>query len=62
MYGIIGKGLEQLGDVAATETSKFIMLVDKFFDCLNVRSISESVLHLKKFRQPREEVMILDCR
>lgn len=52
MSETVGKALEQVGGVEASETAKFVLLVDNFFDCLNVSSISESHKHLKSFRQP----------
>lgn len=48
----VGKALQQNGGEEASETAKFILLVDKFFDCLNVKSISESYKHLKLYRKP----------
>ncbi|XP_055955159.1 uncharacterized protein LOC126812587 [Patella vulgata] len=37
----VGLVIEEYGGEAATETAKFIKLVDRFFDCLNVRSLYE---------------------
>ncbi|KAK6168333.1 hypothetical protein SNE40_020890 [Patella caerulea] len=37
----VGLIIEEYGGEAATETARFIKLVDRFFDCLNVRSLYE---------------------
>ena len=34
------------------ETEKFVRIMDQFFDCLNVRSISEGVRQLKPNLRP----------
>jgi hypothetical protein len=48
----VGKALELVGGEEAKETANFILRVDKFFDCLNVKSISEGCKKLKAFREP----------
>ena len=47
------KALWVTGGAEASETAKFIEMVDKFFDCLNVvSSFSKEKLKRKPFLQP----------
>ena len=52
MSETVGKALQQTGGEEASETAKFILVMDRFFDCLNVKSLSESYKHLKLYRKP----------
>ena len=40
------------GDPSTTEMEKFVRAIDKFFDCLNVRSLSEWAIKRKPNRKP----------
>ena len=44
--------LAYFGDEETAETEKFIRMFDRFFDCMNVRSISEWKSKLKPDLQP----------
>ena len=46
------KALRVTGGAEAAETAKFIEMVDKFFDCLNVSSFSKGKFKRKPFLQP----------
>lgn len=48
----MSKGLEFDGDPDTTETSRFCHMFNKFFDCLNVRSMDECVLKQKPDMRP----------
>ena len=37
----VGKVMEQYGTEEMSETSKFCLLFNRFFDCCNVRSLTE---------------------
>ena len=43
-------------DQTTLETRKFVIMFDRFFDCLNVRSPSEWYTHKKPDRKPYCEV------
>ena len=40
------------GDPLTEETQKFVLTFDRFFDCLNVRSLEEGALKRKPDRKP----------
>ena len=48
----VSKALKVTGGAEAAETAKFIEMVDKLFDCLNVSSLSKGKLKRKPFLQP----------
>ena len=52
----VAHAFEFYGDSDTEETVKFIKMFDKFFDCFNVRCVSESVQkrkpHLWPYRDP----------
>ena len=54
----VAHALEHLGDDSTTETRLFIKNFDRFFDCLNVRSTTESILKrkpdLRPYRDPND--------
>jgi hypothetical protein len=59
--------MEAFGTDDMTETSRLILLMDRFFDCLNVRSQFEGVRRRKPdllpysdVNDPRFEVIITD--
>ena len=52
MSETVCKALRVTGGAEASETAKFIEMVDKFFDCLNVSSFSKGKLKRKPFLQP----------
>ena len=43
---------EYFGDESTRETQKFVSYFDKFFDCLNVRSVDEWARKKKPFLKP----------
>ena len=43
----VGKVLEQFGNMETLETAKYCKIFDFFFDCLNVRSLTEHVFPVK---------------
>ena len=38
----VGRVLQAYGDASVQQTAKLILLVDKWFDCMNVRHIAEA--------------------
>ncbi len=48
----VADAFQYYGNLETVETERFIRLVDRFFDCLNVRSVSEWVTKLKPDRKP----------
>ena len=52
MSETVCKALRVTGGAEAAETAKFIEMVDKFFDCLNVSSLSKGKFKRKPFLQP----------
>ena len=48
--------LQQYGPPDVQETAKFCEMLDNFFDCLNVRSLTESKKKRKPFLTPYEDV------
>lgn len=48
----VAKVLSAYGDDSVQETSRLLHLVDKWFDCMNVRHISEAGQKRKPFLQP----------
>ena len=52
MNETVSKALKVTGGVEAAATAKFIEMVDKLFDCLNVSSLSKGKLKRKPFLQP----------
>ncbi len=60
--------LAYFSDESTTETENFVRMFDRFFDCLNVRSLSEWKSKLKPDLQPytspddsRLKVRVLNC-
>ena len=47
---------EYYGDASTTETKRFVMTFDKFFDCLNVRDLHQWVKKLKPDLKPYRKV------
>lgn len=52
----VGKILLQFGPAEASETASFCLLMDKFFDCMNVRNTKEWNLKQKPFLKPYSSV------
>ena len=48
----MSKALEMTGGPEVQETAKFVAMVDKFFDCLNVNNYNTGHLQRKVFKQP----------
>lgn len=48
----VGKVLQTFGSTQAKRTATFCLMMDKFFDCLNVRNSSEFVTKQKPFLKP----------
>ena len=48
----VGKAVMMTGGTEATETAKFVHMMDKFFDCMNVTSLEASKMRRKPFQQP----------
>ena len=47
----VSKALTLRGGDEATETAQFLMM-DKFFDCVNVRNFTHRIRAAKPFQQP----------
>ena len=52
----VGKVIEHFGPPEALETSKFCIMIDKFFDCLNVSNTHEYKTKKKEFLKPYEDL------
>ena len=52
MSETVGKLLLAYGGPDAQETGKFVLMIDKFFDCLNVRNKFEGKHKMKPFCEP----------
>ncbi len=52
MSETVSKALEMTGGRKAQETAKFVGMVDKFFDCLNVNDYTTGRFQRKVFKQP----------
>lgn len=48
----VSEALKYSGDPETKETARFCSIFDKFFDCLNVRSLDECVLKRKPDKRP----------
>ena len=48
----VAKAMELTGGPVVSETVKFITMMDKFFDCLNVDNYSSGFTQRKPFKQP----------
>ena len=48
----VADAFQYYGNLETAETERFIRFVDRFFDCLNVRSVSEWITKLKPDRKP----------
>ena len=48
----MSKALKLTGGREASETAKFVEMMDKFFDSMNVRNYTEGVHKRKRFRMP----------
>ena len=48
----VSKALQLVGGVEAAETSKFVGMIDKFFDILNVHNYTHGVHARKPFQMP----------
>ena len=52
--------LNSFGPKEVEKTGQFCIMMDKFFDCLNVRSTKEHIIKRKAFLKPYESVDVLD--
>ena len=52
----VGKVIEHFGPPEALETSKFCIMIDKLFDCLNVSNTHEYKTKKKEFLKPYEDL------
>ena len=52
----MGKVSEHFGPPGALETSNFCIMIDKFFDCLNVSNKHEYKTKKKEFLKPYEDL------
>ena len=52
MSETVAKAMNLMGGDEPKETMKFIEIVDKLFDCINVSSLSRGKLKRKYFAQP----------
>ena len=52
----VGNVLNNFGPEEAEGTGQFCIIMDKFFDCLNVRNTKEHIIKRKPFLKPYESV------
>ena len=52
MSETVGKIMASYGPPASSETAKFILIIDKFFDCCNTRSLEEGARKRKPYLAP----------
>ena len=52
----VGKVLSEFSPPEAAATSKFCLMMDKYFDCMNVRNINEHKVKRKPFLKPYESL------
>ena len=52
----VGNVLNNFGPEEAAGTGKFCLMMDKFFDCLNVRNTKEHITKRKPFLKPYESI------
>ena len=52
----VSDAFKYFGDASTTETEKFILMFDHFFDCLNVRCLSEWKVKRKPDLKPYTSV------
>ena len=52
LSGSVSNALKLTGGEDATETSKFVDMMDKFFDALNVHNYHHGIYSLKPFQMP----------
>lgn len=52
MSDTVSKALQLTGGSDVQETTKFVQMVDRFFDCMNVNSYDTGRLKRKIFKQP----------
>ena len=48
----MSKALIQTGGCEAKETSRFVSMFDKFFDCVNVSNFTNGTRNRKQFQYP----------
>ena len=48
----VSKGLQLIGGQEAAGTAKFFEMMDKFFDCMNVRNYTQGIHKRKRFQMP----------
>ena len=48
----MANGIEHVGGKEVEETVKFVRMMDKFFDCLNVTNLSSGKHNRKSFQDP----------
>ena len=48
----MANALSLVGGVEAEATAKFVRIVDRFFDCMNVATYTEGKLQRNPFKQP----------
>jgi len=51
----VSKALIDNKDEKVEETAKFIAMIDKFFDCLNVTNLNRARKYRKDFQKPYEK-------
>lgn len=63
----VSKALKLTGGMEATETARFVEMMDKFFDTMNVRNYTQGVHKRKRFQMPYTtskdmRLRVCDCR
>eukprot|EP00795_Rhopilema_esculentum_P017480 gene17480-9089_t len=56
MSETVGKVMHEYGSPDSSETAKMILMMDKFFDCCNTRSLSEGDRKRKPFLKPYTDI------
>ena len=52
----VGRVLKDFGGPQVQETAKFVLLMDRFFDCMNTRHLNEGQRKLKPDLDPYRDV------
>ena len=61
LSGTVANISNNFGPEKAEETGQFCIMMDKFFDCLNVRNTKEDIINRKPLLKPYKSVDDIRC-